>query len=103
MSKPPRKNCPAIHVDDSDLWQLLIRTVRYSMGRRSAAPSTTCAMVRRYGRHLLAEQRAQIAREIRDEFAACERSGLRTMGDPCDEKEWRRLAEDIEAGRVGAV
>ena len=79
-----------IAIESSDLWPLLMSTVRYAMGRRSTAPSMAIECVQRYARHLEPEQLAQIASEIRQE---------RYLGDECDVRAWHGLAEWIESRR----
>jgi hypothetical protein len=86
MKRAPR----TVKVDTCDLWPLLLGYVRYSMGRRSTAPSTARELVRAYSPSLPAEQRRQIAEEIRQELAIEERGG-RTLGDKCDDQTWREL------------
>jgi len=68
-------------------WPLLLHSVRYAVGRRSTAPSTTADLVRRYWRLLLPEQVAQIVREIREE---------RYLGDECDARTWTEMCEWLE-------
>jgi hypothetical protein len=72
-------------------WPLLLYSVRYAVGRRSTAPSTTVDLVRRYWRLLLPEQVAQIVREIREE---------KYLGDSCDVATWTELCEWLERQTV---
>lgn len=88
----PRKDCPAIHVDPMDLWIFLINSVRYSMGRRSTAPSMTCTALRQYAKHLIPQQRDQIRREIEQELSV-EARHPGHLGDPCDVATWREMFE----------
>lgn len=72
-------------------WPLLLHSVRYAVGRRSTAPSTTADLVRRYWRLLTREQVAQIVREIREE---------KYLGDSCDVATWTELCEWLERQTV---
>lgn len=86
-----------IAVDHNDLWTFLLCTVRYSLGRQSYITGMTADLVRQYRKHLTAEQVAQIAREVDEELAACERRGT-TCGHDMDHREWARLVADLRGG-----
>lgn len=80
-----------IEVGQFHAWILLLSTVRYSLGRMSAAPSNAQELVRRYADILTPEQLAQIGREVQDECTACERRGVR-CGMDFDHEGWEKFS-----------
>jgi hypothetical protein len=84
-------------VPSNTMWDLLIFSVRYAMGRQTGAVSDMCRHVRVFHKHLEPWQVEQIAREIREEIARAERTERRTLGANCDHEDWIKLAEFLEA------
>lgn len=82
-------------VDRDDLGWLLICTVRYSLGRRSTAPSTTASCVRAYARGVSPQDRATLTRDIYERGNGNWAS--RDYGDACDGQDWRELYEWLMA------
>ena len=92
----PHEDCRAPHIQNPDLFWMLLSCVRYAMGRRSTAPSTTCGWVKQYARFLEDSQLKQIKEEVETELRTCREF----LGDECDHKEWQALVEFIEV-RIG--
>lgn len=84
----------SVTVCPSDMWALLMCTIRYSMGRRSYMPSECAVLYDRYKRALAREQKEQIAREIEREIERAGECGA-TLGDECDHEVWVTLAAQI--------
>jgi len=84
-----------VGVPPHDLWILVLGYVRYSMGRRSSAPSLAAGYVRVYWSAFSAGAREQIRREVTEEVERFERSKL-TLGDDCDHQVWRELIAWME-------
>lgn len=82
-------------VSNSDLWTMLLSTIRYSMGRMTYMPSLCRDMLKQYGRSLKREQLMQIQREIMQELQHAI-AASRTLGDKCDDDEWRAAVQDIQ-------
>ena len=77
-----------------DLWPLLLHDVRYSMHRRSMAPSSCRDHLRAYARHLTRHQIEQIAREVDRELRIAADHGY-TVGDDCDHLTWMGVVRDL--------
>jgi len=76
---------------------LLLGYVRYAMGRRSAAPSMACEMVRCYADQIHPADLWQIRQEVQDELDRhTEDPEFGLLGDDCDVTEWQRLVRWIE-------
>lgn len=84
----------AIAIESSELWTMLLSTVRYSMGRSSYIVSTTCDLVRKYRHHLNQHQVVQIRREIEEALRSAEDRWCR-LGMECDHREWWKLVGDL--------
>lgn len=82
-------------ISNADLWTMLLSTIRYSMGRMTYMPSLCRGMLKRYGRNLKYEQLRQIQKEIMEELRQAIAAN-RTLGDKCDDDEWRAAVQDIE-------
>ena len=67
-------------VSKSDMWIMLMSTIRYSIGRRTYMPGLAGELVIKYENYLSMEQLKQIEREIREEIRMAERCG-NTLGD----------------------
>ena len=96
----PRPRPGEIPLRVSDLWPLLICTLRYSLGRQSYVTAQTCDLIRDYARHIKPWQLQQIAAEIRTAIADAHRLYNAPLGQQMDEDGWVRLAEEIESGRL---
>jgi hypothetical protein len=88
-----------LNMKATDLWALILCTVRYALGRCSYVTSEAEYLVRTYGIYLEQWQLAQIAREIRDAVENAHTMGG-TLGMEMDERAWVRLAEDIDLCKV---
>jgi hypothetical protein len=71
-------------------------TVRYALGRRSYAVGDACTLARHLWPALDAKARAVVLRDVREALADAERDG-RTLGDTCDDRQWRELLAWMEA------
>jgi hypothetical protein len=85
---------PNINIDPNTLWCLLLFSVRYAMGRMSAAPGEVADWVRLYRKHLSSTQADQIANEIEKELRDRESRGT-LLGMKCDHEVWARLVADL--------
>ena len=81
------------------MWDLLICSLRYAMGRRTGIVSDVCGHIRAYHEYLEPWQVKQIAREIREEIAFVQRTQgpKTTLGAACDHEDWTELAEFLES------
>jgi len=86
-------------VSQSDLYTMLLCSLRYAMGRQSYITGLTCDLIRAYGVHLEAGSLAKFAREIRQEIALAKREG-RHLGMLMDQQAFEALASDIEDGKL---
>jgi len=102
-----------IAVSHYDAWPLLLQSVRYSLGRMTAAPGNAQDAVRRYSEALTPHQLAQIGREVSEELQrhddARQAEFVRTgepvresdsrfwVGWKCDDDGWRVFAAWCEA------
>ena len=83
-------------VDRSDLWTLMICTLRYALGRMTYITSQYPILYGLYRGALTPHQRDQIAREVEKALAHAESLGS-TLGMEIDHDNWRRFAERIRA------
>ena len=75
-----------------DLGILLLHSLRYSVGRRSTAPSATAGLIYRYWGDCEPLYRAPLLRDLREEFERAWRLGdPRLLGDECDRQTWAEL------------
>jgi hypothetical protein len=75
-----------------DLGILLLHSLRYSVGRRSTAPSTTASLIRCYWRQTDDAHRALLLRDLTEEIERAWRLGdARLLGDECDRRTWHAL------------
>lgn len=87
------------HVPLSDVWSLVLCTLRYAMGRSSYITSEACRYVREYAGYMRQNEVNQIAVEIREAVAYAHKRGD-MLGMKMDEDGFVRLAEEIESGVV---
>lgn len=83
-----------IEVHQSDLYTLLVGSVRYALGRRSYVVGLTAEIVRRHWRDLSTTEREVIMRDLRAEVAAADRRGYESALE-C--RTWTDLVRDLEA------
>ena len=105
MKRKPSE--PGAFVCQRDLFWLLLDCVRYSLYRRSCAPSTCGDMIASYGPALLHSQLRQIAEEIETELRICDDARPpRFCGEECDHDRWRAnaaLARRISSQRADCL
>jgi len=77
-------------VTATDMWLLLMSTIRYSMGRASYMPSTCEEFLVKYSPMLSIAQLRQIGKEVEEELVRAERSG-HLLGMQCDHDTWRQV------------
>lgn len=77
-------------VSHADLYDFLVCTQRYAMGRRSHVTQTAHWMVKRYWKHLRAGEREVLTRDLKEELERVAEKGT-TLGDECDDKGWKTL------------
>ncbi len=82
-------------VDRTDMWVLLVSTVRYSMGRRTYMSSLAGELVIKYRDYLTKQQLIQIVEEIRKELRSAESFGS-YLGSKIDHESWTSTANIIE-------
>lgn len=91
----PRKTNPQNpKLENSDLWVMLMSTIRYSMGRMTYMSSLCPELYRRYGGMLTDAQREQIAEEIERALELAEGAGV-TLGMRMDHDAWKAFAASI--------
>jgi hypothetical protein len=92
----------AAPVTKHDLGTLLLHSLRYSVGRRSTAPSTTADLIRRHWGDCEPQARVLILRDLREEFDQAWRCGdPRLLGDECDRRTWAELLIWMHAQQAG--
>jgi hypothetical protein len=75
-----------------DVGTLLLHSLRYSVGRRSTAPSTTSGLIRCYWHLTDDAHRALLIRDLHEELERAWRLGdARLLGDECDRRTWHAL------------
>lgn len=71
-----------------DRGTILIGAVRYALGRRTYVVSDTCRIVRSALHEVSDADRAIIGRDIRQAIVPG-----RSLGDDCDDREWRDMLD----------
>ena len=92
-------------ISGSDVWLLLLCSIRYSMGRMTYMPHECVDMYMRYRNHLEPGQKRQIREEVQTELRRSESRG-EYLGHDCDHKCWQRLVAviaDEEASEAVAL
>jgi hypothetical protein len=84
-----------VSIERNHLDTLVIAAVRYALGRRSYIVSETCDLVRAYVKQASEDVVQVIAKDIQMDLQRAEAIGT-TVGDPCDDKEWRKLLKDLD-------
>jgi hypothetical protein len=84
-----------VSVERNHLDTLVIAAVRYALGRRSYIVAETCDLVRAYVKQSSGDVVQVIAKDIQMDLQRAEAIGT-TVGDPCDDKEWRKLLKDLD-------
>lgn len=72
-------------VEHSDLWVMLMATIRYALGRRSYMPGVAIDLVQKYKAALTAQQKAQVKEEIARTIEVANGMGHKIH----EEEEWR--------------
>ena len=81
-------------VNTTDLWTMIMCTLRYAMGRRSYITSLAADLVRIYKSWLEPTELDQIKRELKRELERSNELG-RTLGDPPDHDVWKKLESEL--------
>ena len=96
MNTPPQD----VPVPFEDMWVLLVSTIRYALGRKSAAVGLCEDLLVKYGPCLTPYQRRQALDEIRGELQLAHTlDGF--LGDSANDEIWCRIAERLEKGDFG--
>lgn len=81
-------------VETSDLWLMLLETIRYSFGRGSYIPSVCRDLVRKYRSCLVDSQIEQISHEIYD-YLASQGDAPRNVFSDWTKEIWRGIIDDL--------
>lgn len=87
-------------VEYSDVWMMLLSTIRYSMGRMSYMPEACVELYQKYKGALTVNQIEQIKDEINEEIRKVECVG-KTLGMQCDHDTWKKLSHIIHIDLYG--
>lgn len=85
---------PGPVVPSSDLWVMLMSTLRYAMGRSSYITGLTADLVRSFRPWLKPEEVTQVRTEVTKELEMVERLG-RHLGQEADHEVWKKLVQDL--------
>lgn len=96
--EPDRLAVAHTPVDNHNLWLLVLHEMRYAMGRKTSAPSTSADHVRQFWNAFSQPGREQLLREVHQALDIQDTFG-RGLGDACDVQTWRELAAWMEAHR----
>lgn len=82
-------------VELSDMWILLLATIRYSLGRRTYMSSFSGELVVKYQDYLNTQQLKQIVEEIEKKLHLAENSGI-MLGDKYAHSNWKKTVSNIQ-------
>lgn len=85
-----------IEVSAVDAWEMLLSTIRYSMGRQTYMSGYSVDLYERYRDALTPKQKRQIRDEVQRAIDLAHKAGG-TLGAACDERDWQRLVLAIDA------
>lgn len=79
-------------VPGEDFWSVLICACRYCLGRMTYMPSTVTEWIMENCEGRMPEKTIYVMlHDIQEQREMGERSGWKSLGDPCDVKTWERF------------
>lgn len=78
---------------------LFLYSLRYAMGRTTAAPSDVADVIKAHWPNLCQRAKTFILRDLKQEIERDDRGreeGFKTLGDDCDRQTWDELLKFIE-------
>ncbi len=92
MSKSKSLSPELVIIPGEDFWSVLICACRYCLGRMTYMPSTVTEWIIENCEGRMPEKTIYVMlHDIQEQREMGERSGWKSLGDPCDVKTWERF------------